>query len=487
MTQQARTRNWSPLQQDIFKFIEFGQGNAIVQAVAGSGKSTTIVEGLKRVKGSSIFLAYNKSIAEELKSRGVNARTFHSITYGPVTQAKGVRQVESNKLRYLCEAKFKGDDVALYGAFACKLVGLARQLGVGCLVPDLPQTWMDICIHHDIEPDHQQADLGRGIEIAAELLQHSNESNMVDFDDLLYLAVKDGISLPKFDFVFVDEAQDTNSIQRALLRKIMKQGARLIAVGDPAQAIYGFRGADSKSMGLIAEEFDAVTLPLSITYRCPTSVVTYAQQWVSHITAAPDAKEGEVVELGCNWDVALFQPADLIVSRKSAPLLTMAFKFLKARIPAMIMGREIGTGLKSLISKMNAKSFEELESKLDAYRVREMEKALAKKDDAKADAVDDKVSAILCLMDSMAEDKRTTLELTAVIDHLFADKAGAVVLATIHKSKGLEAKRVFWLGRAQCPAKWARQDWQRQQEVNLCYVAATRAIESLFTIELGGS
>jgi hypothetical protein len=139
MTQPAKTRVWSPLQQDIFDFVQSGHGNAIVEAVAGSGKSTTIVEALKRVKGSSIFLAFNKSIADELKSRGVNARTFHSLTYTPVTQAKGVRAVEANKLRYLCDAKFKGDDMALYGAFACRLVGLARQLGVGCLVPDLPQ------------------------------------------------------------------------------------------------------------------------------------------------------------------------------------------------------------------------------------------------------------------------------------------------------------------------------------------------------------
>ena len=91
---------------------------------------------------------------------------------------------------------------------------------------------------------------------------------MANFDDLLYLAVKDGISLPKFDFIFVDEAQDTNAIQRALLRKIMKKTSRVVVVGDPAQAIYGFRGADSESMNLIAEEFDCKRLPLSISCRC---------------------------------------------------------------------------------------------------------------------------------------------------------------------------------------------------------------------------
>jgi len=143
------SRKWSHLQQNIFDFVEHGQGNAIVEAVAGSGKTTTIVEALKRVRGTSIFLAFNKSISEELKARGVNARTFHSLTYGPVTQARDTRTVEMDKLRRLCDAKLKGEDAAIYGAFICKLVGLGRQVGIGCLVPDLPQTWMDICIHHD--------------------------------------------------------------------------------------------------------------------------------------------------------------------------------------------------------------------------------------------------------------------------------------------------------------------------------------------------
>ena len=66
---------------------------------------------------------------------------------------------------------------------------------------------------------------------------------------------------------------------------------------------------------------------------------------------------------------------------------------------------------------------------------------------------------------------------------LFAEGAGKVTLATIHKAKGLEAKRVFWLNSSDCPSKWARQEWQVQQEMNLCYVATTRAQEELVLIE----
>lgn len=79
------SRIWSPNQETIFDFAVNRTGNSIVEAVAGSGKTTTMVETQTRImhkRLSNIFLAFNKSIATELKNRGVNARTFHSLTYG---------------------------------------------------------------------------------------------------------------------------------------------------------------------------------------------------------------------------------------------------------------------------------------------------------------------------------------------------------------------------------------------------------------------
>lgn len=477
-------KTWSAYQTAIFDFVSNDTRNGMVEAVAGSGKSTTIKEAYKRVKGQAIFLAFNKAIADELKAAGVNGRTFHSLCMMPVMRARGARDPEMNKLRKLCDQNMTGEEQRLYGPFAQKLVGLARQVGIGCLVKDTEYAWIEICEHHNIEPESEEADFGRAVELARELLAWSNASSMVDFDDMLYFAVKDGIALPKFDFVFVDEAQDTNAIQRAILRKIMTPTTRIVAVGDPAQAIYGFRGADSASMSVMADEFSMVRLPLTISYRCPTTVVTYAQQWVSHIEAAPGAAEGVVAELGTNFEVKDFTAADLVVCRKSAPLITLAFRCIRANIPVQVMGREIGQGLKALIKKMNAKDVDRLQDKLELYKEREVEKALAKKDEAKAEAIEDKVGSLLFLIAGLREDKRTIPDLEAGIDYLFKDKSQAVTFATIHKSKGLEAPRVFWLGRKECPAKWAKQDWQKQQEVNLCYVAATRAMRELYTIEL---
>lgn len=487
---------WSSFQTSIFAFVETGHGNAIVEAVAGSGKSTTIVEAMKLVRGLAIFLAFNKAIADELKKRGVNARTFHSLCFGVVLQSMKA-QLDQDKLKKLLRENISIDsgpdtmtagEERLYGAFAMRLVGLAKQVGMGFLTVDTFDAWVDICAHHDIEPDSETANLQRGIEIARLLLDWSNKDRArVDFDDMLYIAVRDRLRLPTFDFVFVDEAQDTNMIQREILRMIMRPNARMIAVGDPAQAIYGFRGADARSLSLIGSEFNAVTLPLSISYRCSRTVVSYAQQWVDHIMPREDAPEGAVNKLATDWSPEDFSPNDLVVCRKTAPLISLAFKCIRFNVPAQVMGRDIGQGLKMLIKKMNAPNIDKLGEKLQAYMEREVAKARKDDDEKKIESIQDKVGSLLFLIDALREDRRDLQGLEAGIDYLFKDKANSVKLATIHKAKGLEADTVWWLDYDQCPAQWARQPWQRQEEIHLCYVAATRAKTTLNLISAGAA
>lgn len=479
------TRTWSEHQLNLFGEAATGRRNIIVKARAGSGKSTTGVEMVKRVRGSHIYLAFNKPIAVELSERGVNGRTFHSLCFSVVLRHKNATEVTADKLRKLCDQYLTFNDSTAYGSFITRLVGLGRNAGIGCLIPDVEQNWLDLVTHHDLELDTDGADLGRALELASKLLDASNASPMIDYDDMLYLAVKDGLVLPKFDNVFVDEAQDTNAIQRAILRKIMKPTSRLIAVGDPAQAIYGFRGADSNSLDLIKEEFNCTEMPLTVTYRCPTSVVEFAQQWVSDIQAAPGAAEGLVSRVGTRWGAHTFEINDLVVCRTTAPVITLAYKLMKGRVPVQVMGREIGQGLASLVKKLNAKGIDNLQTKLEAWRTREVEKAIAKNQDSKVDAVNDKADCIVCLIDGLVETDRTVPALLQVMADMFTDKENVVRLATIHRSKGLEAERVFWLNSSQCPSKWAKQEWQKQQEMNLCYVAATRAKQALFLIEDG--
>jgi DNA helicase-2/ATP-dependent DNA helicase PcrA len=511
---------WSPYQEAIFDFVENKSGNAVIQAVAGSGKSTTIVECTKRLPkvkaggnlgglqtATCVLLAFNKSIAEELKARGVNARTFHSATYSAVTQSRMINNVEANKMYTVCKQTLSGDDSFIYANFIMKLCGLAKQSGFGCLYKDTVNDWYTLADHHALELENEAGDIARAIELAQEVFEASHTSTMLDFDDLLYYAVKDNLSLPKYDYVFVDEGQDTNAIQRAIIRKMLKPHSRVIIVGDSHQAIYGFRGADSESLNLLRDEFNAIELPLTVSYRCQKKIVKFAQQWVSHIEAAPGALDGQVVNMrnhklgqlvkdtvaGKPWG---FGPTDLMVCRTTKPLVEFAYRCLRVKMPVKILGREIGQGLKALIAKMNARTVDDLEEKILQWAMREIDKAIAKSLEAKAESVQDKADCILCLIQGLPEDDiaaegdepsavRTINALLDVIEQLFNPNVSALTLATIHKSKGMEADRVWWLNSSRQPSPWAKRQWQKEQELNLCYVAATRAISTLILIEDG--
>lgn len=472
------TRKWSPLQQAVFMAVRDGSRNLIVRAVAGSGKTTTAVEAMKCATGLVMFLAFNKSIAEELKSRGMNARTFHSLTFNPVLKSRPGLIMEANKMRQLVQEKWTREDSALYGAFCMRLVSMAKQVGIGCLVDDTEKAWYDIINHHGYELESEDADMPTAVVKARELLDYSNSDNRVDFDDMLYWAVKFNISLPKFDYIFVDEAQDTNPIQRAILRKLLKPHTRLCFIGDPKQAIYGFRGADSNSMDLIQQEFDCEELPLSITYRCARKIVRYAHYWNRDIQAADGAAEGEVIDLREKYNHTTFRADDLVICRTTKPLIGLCYQLISQRVPAYIMGKDIGKGLTNLIGKMKAQGVDQLVTKLEDYRAREVEKLLAKDEEAKAEALKDRVESITTLINSLDEDSRTIPHLLHLIDSMFNPGVGKVTLATGHKSKGLEADRVFWINpNAKTP--WAKKSWEFDQENNLRYVMATRAKSTL--------
>lgn len=481
--------NWSPYQNRIFNFVQNETGNAIIEAVAGSGKSTTIIECMNLVpkNKTAIFLAFNRSIAKELESRGVNARTFHSLCWKPAFAKRGEMRINDAKIKDLYDANVPNTLSYAYKSFCVKLVGLAKNIGVGCLVENTYETWFDIIEHNNLEVDtDDDPKLANdiAIKISQKLLRLSNESMELDYDDLLYFPILDNVPMYKFDYVFVDEAQDTNAIQREILKKIMKPSSRIIAVGDPHQAIYGFRGASHNSLDLIAEDFNCVSLPLTVSYRCPKAIVRHAHSWVSHIEAADTAEEGKVTHLGKNWEVDLFNKTDYVLCRVNKPLVSLAYKMLVRRIPCNILGKDFGKSMETLIKKMRKKDLRELQEKIENWANREVAKAKEANKDSIAEAIRDKADAVIFLIGELEYPEQNADDLIELIDNLFADKKNCVTLSSIHKAKGLEADNIFWLV-TEKEKKWrdntfgSLKEWQVQQERNLCYVATTRAKKTL--------
>ena len=479
-------------QQDVFNFIQSGSGNAVIQAVAGSGKTTTIIQSLNLIPTNKriLMLAFNKSIANELKEKvpfHVEVLTFHSCGFASLRNSSRARiQVKSNKVFNIIKGEIEWDERKVYGSYISKLVSLAKGTGMGVLVPDTYEEWMHLIEHHDVLQFNNNAGLSVDtlIDYSSNILRSSNrDRRTIDFDDMLLFTLLYNSQYKQYDYVFIDEAQDTNGVQRTILKKLLKPQGRLIAVGDPYQAIYGFRGADSTAMQMIADEFGAKTLPLSISYRCSKNVVKEANEYMPDIRAFDRSPEGSVESLD-KYEVSDFSNEDAILCRNTAPLVKTAYSFIAKGVPVNMLGRDIGAGLISFIKSFKTNSISDLEDEM--YRWYEVQKTKAEDsgNEAKFDSCTDKYDSVKIFIDQVANDSVTNL--ISVIEDLFSDEENNnLTLATIHKSKGLEWDKVFILDRSKFFPVWARREWMKIQERNIVYVAITRAKRSLIYISSG--
>lgn len=506
----ARSFIPSPQQQAIFDWITNGSGNLIVRAVAGAGKTTTMVEGCLLMSGSVALAAYNKAISVEigkkLSLRGSRAfaGTFHSFGFRSWRRAAPNVVTDKDKIWKIIDSMDVPENLR---GFTSKMVSFARQRAVGVLTPlhDY-NAWRSIVDHYDLEEALSSSTLKasvidelveEGISLSQQILQRSNDAcyEVIDFDDMIYAPLIHGARVYQNDWVLVDEAQDTNPARRALAKKMLKPGGRAIWVGDDYQAIYGFTGADNDSMEIIRREFSCQTLPLTVTYRCPKKIVAHARQWVSHIEAHESAPEGELIQKEADFfTTATIEELDAqsaVLCRYTKPLVTLAFQLIKRRIPCHVEGRDIGTSLIQLTKKWKSAKFPSmLRDRLTKYKDREVQKYMSKGQEQKAESVADRVDTLLVIIDSLGPEEQTMEALRSTIEALFENTpegqpARSLSLCTVHRSKGREWNRVYLLGRSQLmPSKFARQEWQMKQEVNLIYVAVTRAKQTLVEVSL---
>jgi DNA helicase-2/ATP-dependent DNA helicase PcrA len=470
--------------------------NITVMALPGTGKSSTlemVYDAVSSVGKRIILLAFNKAIETELTSRGLPAKTFHSLGFGSIARvlmAKngGVRvQVDANKCGIIFDQTINTN--RQYDGARSAVLKLVSLMKAHLLSPGAPaDEIMALMDHFDVSADDEKTTDETIIDLTRSVLAASNaDYRTVDFDDMIYLVHVHDVRLDSFDVVLVDESQDTNPARRMLLHKVSHARTQVIVVGDDNQAIYGFTGASHDSMERLTSEFQCTCLPLTVTYRCSKAVVRHAQELIPEYRAIESAAEGSV-QFPEKWKLTDFRADDFIICRNNAPLIGVAYRMLSQRIPCKIMGREIGRGLIALIEKIAGKrgTLDTLPEKLEAYRARESDRMLARKQESRLQALNDKVDSILALVDTMTPEdtERGIPGLCAIIDGMFSDNGPAVTtLATVHKSKGLEAPRVFILDADLIYSKYSRQEWQQRQDRNLDVVARTRAITTLVYLD----
>lgn len=476
-----RMLNPSDLQRAIFEDVESGTGHTVVMARAGSGKTSTIIESLFHLKAgkSWALVAFNKSIADELKHRappGGDVSTSHSFGLKAISRSLGKNPVIN---------KYKCQDFAqsLFGKEPeqrelidnlCKTVSLAKQF-----LFNTAEQFDDMIDQFGIESDFAETRFQRGefIAKAIELLNKCiKQRDVIDFDDMIHHPNVHDLTMPQFDYVLVDEVQDMNRSQIEMIKKMIKPGGRLIAIGDDRQAIYQFRGADESGIDNLVKDLGAKVLPLSVTYRCCKSIVREANKYVPDLKANDSADEGSVEERSFNDMLKLAGPGDFIISRVNAPMIGIAMKFIKEGRACNIQGRDIGAGLMMFIKKSKANTVGEFRDYVVEWRDKEVER-LSKKPrvvESTIDGIKDKASCLLALSIGAA----AVDDVKVAIEKLFqdGDDQNKILIVSGHRSKGMERNRVWMLSETFKPGKSTAED-------NLCYVSITRAKKNLFFVK----
>jgi len=493
-------RTWSAQQEKIFNWFsdpENHNPNLIVRARAGTGKTTVIIEGIKRAPERSILIcAFSKIIQEELLSRigkdysYIEAKTLHAVGYACVRRFRERIKVQFNDERAvkLTDAVCGNRAPDAIKRLVTKLHTKGREIAPHAIkLGDLT----NIQITFDCEPDEQWALSGFDAEYvelkaleAMELAANIQSGETIDGSDMIFLPVRNGWLTGQFDLVVVDECQDMTTAQLEIAQGVLNKNGRIALVGDDKQAIFGFRGADSGSLDRLKSELLAQELGLTTTYRCGKTIVRMAQNFVPDFSAGPDNPEGEILDLRSHELVAAAGPGNFILSRVNAPLVGIAMQLLRSGKRTRVAGRDIGKGLIALVRRLRATSVPDFLRKIESWENREISRLqtlLDKAANGRKATIQSKMEAITDQADmliNLTEGAKNVDEVMSRIESLFTDDglgaAGMITCSSVHRAKGLEADCVFIL-----------QDTLRdhnQEELNISYVALTRAKNSLVLV-----
>lgn len=501
-------------QEGILKAIDNKEEkNLICNAVAGSGKSTTLnmvanhlVDNHGILPEDIKLVVFNKHNANSLKNKFGEAWnnsicTLHSLGYSFCTRYIGkLRKIDEGKyhklgkqLGYLSKQKIFGSLIKSKAIESdmqfLKLLDLARYELSDCT----PEELKDIASHHNLDELIDFEVISQAINHLIEAgIEQAENDRILDYTDMVWLPVEvyrfwEKHTYKPYKYALIDECQDLNDCQ---IQMVLHLAERALFVGDPKQSIYGFAGAGTDSYEQIKVRSQALELPLSVCYRCPQRHINLVNRVFPKIPirAATDAKTGILRTI--KEEDAYHCHGDLILSRKTAPLVKYCLKLISEGLPATVKGRDIGKGLVKLSTEVLksiphhnqflpiSQSFTEAAENHRNEKVKKWHHLDNR--DRLIERLDDNL-AVLKIIISSNNNITNLNELEQAIDKIFSDVSEIVTLSTIHRAKGLEADRVYIINPDDMPMTWKHQkEWEHEQENNILYVALTRSQNELY-------
>lgn len=491
-------------QQAVLDWMLHGTGNAVIDAKAGSGKSTLIEHCIRELLSKNrdekiIYFAFNKNIVEEMTARfskeypNLKITTCHSFGLSLINENLKEKIKKPNDYKYISYLEnnielYASDDFFLMDKNHQKryLANIKKLLDYSRYNKDQkPSEIRKTAEKYNLQLESNEA------EVVAKLLRWGSElTDSIDFTDMIWLPCENTLSTRKvYNFVFVDEAQDLSPVEQELVLKCIDlRRGRLITVGDRDQAINAWCGADRDAFSNYKKRRNTREFTLSVCQRCSKSVIEAAKKLVPEISPRPDAPEGSV---NFNVDIRAPKDGDMVVCRYVLPLITYYSILMKEGKNAYIIGR---AGIDRILDEINIPQsdcvdknmenngiipslyihlFDMIDNEVSEYNITQ-EDAL-KMSKSIMDEYD-----IIKTIEVLSSSDMTRSELIEKINGIFKyESEGGIKLSTIHKAKGDEADNVFVLCPSLLNGLMITEEWEQVQEKNLEYVMITRARETL--------
>lgn len=509
-------------QLQIFNDFQHGIGDICVNAVAGSGKSKTLLGCVTLLpeNASALVLAHNRKVANELSEKlrsygvplasngknGITVRTFHSFGWRTVMinrhiSIDGAKKLvketkytdylndnllslcpESIDWKYKKKKKYLSNVENLLMYSRINLAQSAREIN------SVAERYSIELISNEIETVRSLMKWGK-----------SDEVDIMDYTDLLWLPYEGDYKQPfGYDYIFVDEAQDISPAQLELIKKVLsrERKSRLIIFGDKCQAINMWCGSYEDAMDELKSCHNKPWKDFALTtnYRCGKAIIDNVNRrlrefnYSIQLKASKTASDGVLV-----YKVGLpsVEPKSMILCRFSAPLFEIYLNLIKMGKQVRFMNDEKDMSeILSFVNYIEGYTLEEMDNTLRC----EFKNLWLSLCDGSEEGLKESAGNELLLkkyndykiFETLKSVCNNSADMLDMVKSLCEKKEiekndNAIILSTIHKAKGAEADNVYIAcpSSIQSPMIDKESDWQKLQEENLEYVALTRAKNKL--------
>jgi hypothetical protein len=468
---------FNPTKEQLTILSEFHKHKTLkINACAGSGKTSTLVLLANENKLKSLYIAFNKLIVEESKERmpkHVQSKTSHSLAWADF----GVKlqdKITYNKFKPLIHTPtklaehFKVSDLIIdasnqLSVSASKICSLASKVADNFQNSDstsiskehLPFGLLKELYKAKPETEEVKDQLEKQIITLGTKIWNSriDLKSVVKANHDTYLKLWQ-LSNPVLDYdvIYVDEAQDSNP---TVLDVLKKQKAKIVYVGDTYQNIYGFRGAKNAM-----EEIDAPTFYLTKSFRYGEDIAQVARMVIDE---AIDVKGNEKILSKVSQDVQ-YQKKYTMLFRSNARLIAHAFELVKQKKAV-----HVEIDMKDFISKV--RSIDALKQQNTKYVLHPTIMQYSSFDELVVASEED--AELKTALKIVGEND--VFKLVKKLEELETRSKADIILTTAHKAKGKEWDSVVVADDFPLTKDFDCLSKLNQAEINLLYVAVTRA------------